>query len=128
MVSWENISRLASAHINENPASSEDALKRFLTFWFCSTYNIPLKDPILEIYSLEELCYEYLWKHHLIEAPLTKAKAKQTAAADSDAAWIREQTKIMLEKAQKQAEAEQAEKKQPIPTITPINASFADKP
>jgi hypothetical protein len=31
----------------------------FLTNWWCRQYNRPLKDPLLNQYSIEELAYEY---------------------------------------------------------------------
>ena len=47
----------------------------FLKSWWSTTYNRPLKDPLLESYTLEELVYEFYDK---IERQ--KATQEQTAA------------------------------------------------
>lgn len=38
---------------------SEEQLLLFLKSWWSRTYNRPLKDPLLESYTLEELLYEF---------------------------------------------------------------------
>lgn len=49
---------LAKAHV-KHPNTNEDSVLRFLTTWWCRLYNRPMKDPILNDYTLDELAYEY---------------------------------------------------------------------
>jgi len=41
------------------PLNSEKQLLLFLQSWWSQTYNRPLKDPILQSYTFEELLYEF---------------------------------------------------------------------
>jgi hypothetical protein len=41
------------------PLDSEERLLLFLQSWWSRTYNKPLKDPILQSYTIEELLYEF---------------------------------------------------------------------
>jgi hypothetical protein len=48
------------AHYNANAElDNEYHLTLFLKSWWSRTYNRPLKDPLLESYTLEELLYEF---------------------------------------------------------------------
>jgi hypothetical protein len=44
------------------PLNTEEHLTLFLKSWWSKTYNRPLKDPLLDSYSLEELLYEFFDK------------------------------------------------------------------
>lgn len=44
---------------NFNNGLSEENTLQYLKIWWSNHYNRPLKDPILEQYTLEELMYEY---------------------------------------------------------------------
>ena len=50
----------------------------FLKSWWSSTYNRPLKDPLLESYTVEELIYEFYDKMERQEA------AKERVASEAD--------------------------------------------
>lgn len=50
----------------------------FLKSWWSSTYNRPLKDPLLETYSLEELLYEFYDKVERRKA------AEESASKEAD--------------------------------------------
>ena len=50
----------------------------FLKSWWSNTYNRPLKDPLLESYSLEELLYEFYDKMERRNA------AEERVASDAD--------------------------------------------
>jgi hypothetical protein len=52
------IKQIAYNHARE-PLNTEKNLLRWLRTWWCSTYNRPLKDPILKEYTIEELLYEF---------------------------------------------------------------------
>jgi hypothetical protein len=90
-IHWEEVRRLAEAHTIENPSSSLDALKRYLEFWWCKTYNRPLKDPVLLSYTIDELCYEFL-RHFYSDPENDPVKAReQVQAKESEEDWVRKQ-------------------------------------
>ena len=105
-------------------SDSEEGLLLFLKSWWSRHYNKPMKDPILESYTLYELLYEYYDKiertalsEELLELETDKIeqdkeqeaidwaeeeerkerKAIEAAAAE-DAAYAVEEEKWMLEK------------------------------
>lgn len=82
---------------------SEAAQIRFLSFWWSKTYARPLKDPILQSYTLEELYYEY--KEHSEREKAAKERTEQEAdnidkAKEDDAlAWAEAEEKKEAESA-----------------------------
>lgn len=98
---WEAIQRLAKAHHCENPVANIQTFRRFLEFWWCRTYNRPLKDPLLAQYTLDELTYEYLRHlyHHPEMDPRKELEAKQVQKDDDE--WIKQMMgKIKNQKAE----------------------------
>lgn len=85
----EQIIRLAKAHQIETPFSSIASLERFLQFWWCRTYNRPLKDPILLSYTIDELAYEFF--RHFYSEPENdpRKEMKQVAAQTEDEEWVK---------------------------------------
>lgn len=60
-----------------NTPKDEDAMLRKLQSWWSTYYQRPLKDPLLQTYTLEELLYEY---HDKIERDKAdKVRAEQKA-------------------------------------------------
>ena len=57
--------------------NSEAAQIRFLSYWWSKTYLRPLKDPLLQSYTLEELYYEY--KEHTEREKAAKERTEQEA-------------------------------------------------
>lgn len=57
--------------------NSETAQIRFLSYWWSKTYSRPLKDPLLQTYTLEELYYEY--KEHSEREKAAKERVEQEA-------------------------------------------------
>lgn len=58
--------------------TSEHQMTLFLKSWWSNTYNRPLKDPLLESYTLEELLYEFYDKTE------RQAAAEERVAQDTD--------------------------------------------
>lgn len=85
---WEEIRKLAMAHQLEEPTSSTEALLRFLRWWWCSTYNKPLKDPLLMSYTADELTYEFLRHYYAKPENDPKKKIEAEQAAKDDEEWI----------------------------------------
>lgn len=96
-IHWDAMRKLAIAHQLEEPASSQDALLRFLRFWWCQKYDRPFKDPLLLSYTSDELCYEYLRYYYSLKENDPKKKIEEQKQQESDEAWI----KKMLEGSQK---------------------------
>ena len=93
--------KLAVAHQLEDPASSVEALLRFLRFWWCKSYNRPLKDPLLMSYTADELIYEYLRNFYSKPENDPKKKIEEEKAKNDDEEWIRK----MLSQAPKEKAA-----------------------
>lgn len=55
---YEAIRRIAEYNANAD-LDNEHQLLLFLQSWWSKTYNRPLKDPLLQEYTLEELLYEF---------------------------------------------------------------------
>ena len=62
----------------------------FLTNWWCNHYNRPLKDPLLQQYTLEELAYEYylvgeiaLYQQEKINKKADKIEEEKLEAAEA---------------------------------------------
>ena len=78
------------AHSHARTTIGEAAIFRRLSVWWCEHYNRPLKDPILQSYTLEDLIYEfYLFKEHKIHQK----------ELDNDAADKIEEEKLKLDEA-----------------------------
>lgn len=118
---WDEIQRIAKAHHLEDPTASNENFSRFLKWWWCRTFNRPMKDPILETYTLHELCYEFLRYYYLNpdNDPRKELEAKKVKEADDE--WIRqEMAKISGSKAATKADLANAEIKTPsLPVVAP---------
>lgn len=80
----------------------------FLKSWWSSTYNRPLKDPLLESYTLEELIYEFydkIEREKAREERVTQETDKMEEAKEKEVLdWAEEEEKKELEE-MRQAEA-----------------------
>ena len=76
----------------------------FLKSWWSKTYNRPLKDPILQSYTLYELLYEYKDKVERIRAAELNIEQEtdkiEDAKTDETLAWIEEEERKEREAAQ----------------------------
>ena len=73
----------------------ENGVEMFLRSWWSKTYNRPLKDPLLESYTLHELLYEYHDKaarrsasEEALEEETDKIELEEM---DETMAWIEEE-------------------------------------
>lgn len=114
---FDLIQRLARAHHIEDPLHNVDAFTRFLQFWWCQKFNRPLKDPVLQSYTLDELCYEYIRYYYTDPANDPRKELEAKAVREDEDAWIKEQ----LARFKSQADAKkssQVEVKDHPPTAT----------
>ena len=84
------------------PLTSELQLTLFLKSWWSTTYNRPLKDPVLASYSLEELLYEFYDK-------IERQKAAQERLAQEDVKIEEAKEKEVLDWAEEEEKKELAE-------------------
>lgn len=124
-VNWVEIDRLAQAHHQIDPTSSEEALTRQLRLWWCIKYNKPFKDPLLETYTLDELAYEYLIWFYMSPDNDPVEKKRKEAQQKSDEDWAREQlTKASQKKVDPPKPPDPPP--QPIPDLPEISTSFGE--
>jgi len=94
---FELINKLAENHVKET-LNTEDSQLRYLKYWWCKKYNRPFKDPLLELYTLEELYYEY-------RIYIEREKIDNPELADSEELAKKEEER--LSEAEKWAEEEE---------------------
>lgn len=86
---------------------SEHRMTLFLKSWWSNTYNRPLKDPLLESYTLEELLYEFydkIERQSAAEERSTKEADKIEEAKEKEVLdWAEQEEKKELEEMQRQA-------------------------
>lgn len=88
---WQEVETLAKAHHLEKATSNLEALSRSLQWWWCQKYNRPLKDPILQQYTLDELLYEFLRHFYLDPENDPKKKVEESVLQKEDDDWIQKQ-------------------------------------
>lgn len=98
----------------------------FLKSWWSNTYNRPLKDPLLENYTLEELLYEFYDKIERQKA------AEERVARDTDKIeetkekevldWAEQEEKKELEEMQQEAAKQAID-----PTKDPQNIKWMEQ-
>ena len=77
MSAFEAIDKITKKATRED-LNTEKSQLRFLTYWWSNKYNKPLKDPLLNEYTIEELYYEYR-----LHSEFNKA-AEEKEAEESD--------------------------------------------
>lgn len=113
MFLWEEIQKLARAHHIEDPLDSTGSFERFLKFWWCQKYNRPLKDPLLDQYTLEELTYEWLRYIYLQPENDPKKQLEKELDTSEEDEWIKARMA--------QLRANVAEAKPPTPEVEPMD-------
>lgn len=103
------------AEYDARHTKTEEGLTLFLKSWWSKTYNRPLKDPLLESYTLHELLYEYYDKieraNAAEEAVELKADKIEEEYEQETLSWIEEEERRDREAAEKaQKEPKDAEK------------------
>jgi len=87
-----------------NAGSSDEGMELFLRSWWSKTYNRPLKDPLLDTYTLFELLYEYKDKVERIRAEEVIIEQEtdkiEDAKMDDVLAWAEEEERLEKEAAE----------------------------
>lgn len=106
---WDSIQKIAKAHHLEDPTGSTENFARFLKWWWCRTYNRPMKDPLLSSYNLNELCYEFLRYYYLNPDNDPKKDLETKKVKDEEDSWIKEQMARMASQAKLKAPESQVD-------------------
>lgn len=110
---------------------NEHQLILFLKSWWSRTYNRPLKDPLLETYTVEELLYEFYDRQERELAQETNHDADadriETEKVQQNLDWAEEEERKELEVLRVQ----QAGEKPPVEPVSPLddpaNKAWMDK-
>jgi hypothetical protein len=110
--------------------SDELQLDLFLRSWWSRTYNRPLKDPLLQTYTLQELLYEFYDRIERIAAEKERINSeadkieedKEKAVLD----WAEEEERKELE-AMKAKAAKQESAPNQDPTKDPANVAWMEE-
>jgi hypothetical protein len=130
-----SISTIEAIHeiAKKNASSSLDTqeqLELYLKSWWSKTYNRPLKDPLLQEYTFEELLYEF---YDRVER--NRAEKEQSAKANDrieedrlkeNLDWAEEEERKELEALRKKQQ-EQAKEKPKDPTEDPENVKWMEE-
>jgi hypothetical protein len=128
---FDHIERIAKHDARKQ--NSERTLLLFLMSWWSKHYNRPLKDPVLQSYSLEELLYEYynvIERHKAVEenvqAETDKIEEERLKAAEEWADKMEEEEE-QLER--QKAEKSKDPKKEPTynPLTDPANIAWMEE-
>lgn len=109
---------------------SEKQLLLFLQSWWSRTYNRPLKDPLLQSYTLEELLYEFydrIERQKAEEERLEQDSVKIEEAKDKEAEDWAEKMERMEREAEMRAEAAKSEAEQSDPAKDPENVKWMEE-
>jgi hypothetical protein len=115
--------------------SNEQQLLLFLQSWWSRTYNRPLKDPILQTYTLEELLYEFYDRVERDKARKEQSEEDddrielEKEKADLDWAQIEEMKEMEEDKKRQSAKAspKQDEPAPADPTKDPANVKWMEE-
>lgn len=122
--------RRLAYHNSRAELDNEEQLLLFLQSWWSRTYNRPLKDPLLETYTLEELLYEFYDRiertkaeQERIEQLDDKIEVEKDKAAED---WAEKMEREELE-AEMRAAAAKSEEPIPDPTKDPENVKWMEE-
>ena len=113
---WIELARLAKAHLREEPSSSDETMERYLRRWFCLRFNLPLRSPILDRYTLAEMAYELLLNHYQNGGLEAEEKEEQAA---KDLEWAKREALRM---------GQEAAKAKSPPAVPDLSTTFVKPP
>jgi hypothetical protein len=118
-----------AAHNARADLTTEHQMTLFLKSWWSSTYNRPLKDPLLESYTLEELLYEFydkMERQKAAEERVAQDADKMEVAKEREVLdWAEAEEKKELEEMQRSAAL--ASQKKTDPTKDPANVKWMNE-
>lgn len=106
--------------------ATEDQMTLFLKSWWSNFYNRPLKDPLLESYTIEELLYEFydkIERQKAAEERSAKDADKMEEAKEKEVLdWAEQEEKKELEELKKAADKATTD-----PTQDPENVKWMNQ-
>lgn len=115
--------RAIAAYNARADLTSEHQMTLFLRSWWSSTYNRPLKDPLLDSYTIEELLYEFydkMERQTAAEERVAKDTDKMEEAKEKEVLdWAEEEEKKELEEMKNMVAKQAAD-----PTKDPANIKW----
>jgi hypothetical protein len=135
-VDWDVIDKLAQNIRHAKPVTVE-IMREQLDIWWSVKFNRPLKDPLLQEYSTQELLYEYLIHHYLDPKNDPTKLDEEEARKKDDIEWAQKMMANMNKSKEEKAEGDQEDtKEEPGPGtdgmfVTPTNVPdvpFPDLP
>ena len=122
--------KLIAAHNARADLNDDEQLLLFLKSWWSRLYNRPLKDPLLNEYTLEELLYEFydrIERRAAEEERKDNTEVKEEEAKEKEALdWAEQQEQEELAQLKAKAAAEDAAKKVD-PTKDPENIKWMEE-
>lgn len=102
----------------------------FLQSWWSRTYNRPLKDPLLESYTIEELLYEFydrIERQKAMEEAVEQEGDRIEEAKDQAAEDWAERMEREEREAELRAEAAKLHDQEVDPTVDPANVKWMEQ-
>lgn len=129
---WDQIQKMARAHHMEEATANIDNFARYLKWWWCRTYNRPMKDPMLEQYTLPELCYEYLRHYYMSPENDPRKDLEAKKIKEDEDEWIKKQMSAIAQaqataapaQVQEEKKAEVEESLQKMADLPDISTKF----
>lgn len=115
MSAFEAIDKI-TYNIARAPLDTEQTQLLFLKSWWSRTYSRPLKDPLLQEYTLEELYYEY--RDYVEREAASQERAEDAAdnieqkKLDEVDAWAREEEERELKELEQKGQSDISEQDQ----------------
>ena len=123
----ENIKALAS-HNARAALNTEESMLLFLQSWWSRTYNRPLKDPLLQSYTIEELLYEFFDRIERQKAEQERIESEsdriEEAKERADEDWAE---KMEREELEAEMRKNAAKNTHPDPTQDPENIAWMEE-
>lgn len=120
-----------AAHNARAELNTEEQLILFLQSWWSRTYNRPLKDPLLQSYSLEELLYEFYDRIERTKAEQERLELEGDKIEESKERevldWAEAEERKELESMKSNAAKAKESKKVDDPTKDEANVKWMDE-
>ena len=123
------VQKIAKAHHLEEATENAETFIRFLEWWWCRTFNRPMKDPLLKTYTPDELLYEFLRHFYLNPEHDPRTKMEEAKKALDEEEWIKSmlaQTPPTPPKAPPKKKRKARKKTKKLPDLPEIKTQFEE--
>lgn len=113
------------------PLDNEESILLYLMSWWSKTYNRPLKDPLLQEYTLEELLYEFydrIEREQAIKELLENREKEEEEKKEKEVLdWIEQEEKKELELEARESESQEKNLPPEDPRLNPDNIRWMEE-